>query len=105
MKQGNDAAIRKRTQIAKANRTMFIWIAVASALIGSAVVVSIFMAQQLFYNEKVLAEKQETVSTLSHNNSVVGDLEDEIRVLDTNTALTSAKARESNQALQVILDA
>lgn len=105
MKQGNDVAIRKRTQIANANKTMFIWIAIASALVGSALVVSIFMAQKLFYNEKVLAEKQTTVSTLEHNNSVAGELEDKIRVLDTNVALSSVKAADSDQAIQVILDA
>ncbi len=105
MKQGNDVAIRKRTQIANANKTMFIWIAIASALVGSALVVSIFMAQKLIYNEKVLAEKQNTVSTLEHNNSVVTELENQVRVLDTNVALSSVKANEQDQALQVILDA
>jgi len=105
MKQGNDVAIRKRTQITQANRTMFIWIAIASALIGAALVVSIFMAQKLFYNEKVLAEKLNTVSTLDHNNSVVGELENEVRALDTNTTLANVKANESDQAIQVILDA
>ncbi len=105
MKQGNDVAIRKRTQIAKANKTMFLWIAIASALVGSAIVVSIFLAQKLIYNEKVLAEKQNTVSTLEHNNSVVTELENEIRVLDTNVALSSIKANETDSAIQVILDA
>src|SRR6185312_4760963 len=72
----NDAAIRKRTQINNANRTMFLWIAGASAIVGAVIVVSIFLAQKLFYNEKVLATKQDTVNTLNHNNSVVKDLED-----------------------------
>lgn len=104
MKQDN-AAIRKRTQIAKANRAMFLWIAGASALVGAALVVSFFMAQKLIYNEKVLSEKQTTVSTLEHNIAIVETLQDEIRILDTNTALSSVKANESDQALQVILDA
>lgn len=101
----NDAAIRKRTQIAKANRTMFIWIALASALVGSVAVVSIFLVQKVLFNEKVLFEKQNTVSTLDKNNKVIPDLEDQIRVLDTNQALISSKANESDQAIQVILDA
>ena len=101
----NDVAIRKRGQIAKANRTMFIWIAVASALVGSAVVVSIFLSQKVLFNEKVLIEKQNTVSALNHNNSVAEDLKDEIRILDTNQALISSKANETDQAIQVILDA
>lgn len=103
--QPNDVALRKRTQIAKANRTMFLWIAAASAVVGAAVVVSIFLAQKLIYNEKVLTAKQTTVTTLARNNAVVPDLENEIRALDTNQALASAKANENDQALQVILDA
>lgn len=101
----NDVAIRKRNQIAKANRTMFIWIAIASALVGTAAVVSFFLAQQLFYNEKVLLEQQNTVSTLKHNNSVISDLQSDILVIDTNQDLAKVKANDSDQALQVILDA
>jgi len=101
----NDVAIRKRSQIAKANRTMFIWIAVASALIGSAIVVSVFLAQKAIFNEKVLIEKQNTIGIIDHNNKVSSELKDNIRVLDTNQALSSAKANESDKAIQVILDA
>lgn len=100
-----DSALRKRTQIAKANRAMFLWIAGASALVGFAAVASIFLAQKLFFNEKVLAEKQNTVTILKHNNSVVDEIESQVRVLDTNTALASAKAQDDDQAIQVILDA
>lgn len=101
----NDAAIRKRTQIAKANRTMFIWIAVASALVGAALVVSYFLIQNLVYNEKVLAAKAETASVLESNNQAVPALADNIRVLDTNGPLGLVKANETDQAIQVILDA
>jgi hypothetical protein len=101
----NDVAIRKRTQIAKANRTMFIWIAVASALVGTALVVSFFLAQKAIFNEKVLAEKGITISNLTNNNKVAPELKSQIQVLDTNQALISSKANESDQAVQVILDA
>lgn len=101
----NDVAIRKRTQIAKANRTMFIWIAVASALIGTSAVVSIFLFQKLAYTEQVLTEKQKTVSTLDHNLKVVDDLKADVKALEVNTALMSVKANDSDEALQVVLDA
>ena len=104
MKQEN-VAIRKRSQIAQANRTMFIWIAVASALVGTALVVSIFLVQKLAYGEKVLAEKQTTVTTLQNNLSVIDGLKADIRALDANSALMGVKANESDQALQVVLDA
>lgn len=101
----NTAALRKRAQIAKANRTMFIWIAASSAVIGAAVVMIIFLTQTLFYNERLLGEKNTTISTLDANNAAIPGLQSEVRVLDTNSALTSAKANEDDQALQVILDA
>lgn len=101
----NEVALRKRSQIAQANRTMFIWIALASALIGIAAVVSIFLGQKLTYNERVLAAKQETVSTLDSNLAVVDDLKAEIQALDANSALLGVKANDSDQALQVVLDA
>lgn len=101
----NDVAIRKRTQIAQASRTMFIWIAVASALIGTAAVVSIFLFQKLTYNEQVLGVKQDTVSTLDHNLSVIDGLKTDVQALEVNTALMSVKANDSDEALQVVLDA
>jgi hypothetical protein len=100
-----DAALRKRTQIAKANRTMFIWIAGASVIVGFAIVVAIFLGQKLLFNEKVLAAKNATVATLDKDNKVIPDLEDQVRVLNTNEALASVKAQSDDQAVQVILDA
>lgn len=101
----NDAAIRKRSQIAKASRTMFIWIALASALVGTAGVVSVFLVQKVLYTEEVLSVKQKTVSTLDNNLAVIDDLKAEIQALDANSALLSVKANESDDALQVVLDA
>jgi len=101
----NDVAIRKRSQIAQANKTMFIWIAVASALVGSAMVVSFFLAQKVIFNEKVLGEKQTTLSNLDNNNKVAPELVSQVQVLDTNQALIASKANDNDQAVQVILDA
>lgn len=104
-KEQNSAAVRKRAQIAKANRTMFIWIAVSAAVIGIAGVVVYQLAQTLVYNEKVLAEKANTASILEKNVAAAPELETQVRILDTNEALASAKANEDDQVLQVILDA
>jgi len=100
-----DVAIRKRQQIANANRMMFTWVAIVSALVGIAIVVSIFLLQKAWFNEKVLAEKSKTASTLVHNNQVISQLKDEVRVLNTNDALKSAMAPGENQPIQVVLDA
>ncbi len=103
--QPKDAAIRKRTQIAKANRTMFLWVAAVSALVGFALVGSIFLTQKLVFNEKILSEKDKTVSTLKKNNDNVAELEAQVRILDTNQALIDSKAKSDDQPIQVILDA
>jgi hypothetical protein len=100
-----DAALRKRQQIAKANRMMFIWVAGASVIIGVAAVASLFLVQKLVFNEKVLFEKQKTVSILNNNNKKVDELKNNIRVLNTNQALLDSRAQPDDKPLQVILDA
>lgn len=100
-----DVAIRKRTQISKANRTMFAWVAVSSVVLGFALVGTIFLFQMLLFNERVLTQKEKTISILKINNDQVDDLEAQVRVLDTNQALIDIKANPNDQAIQVILDA
>jgi cell division protein FtsL len=103
--QPNEVAVRKRTQIAKANRVMFVWVAAISVVVGFGLVGSIFPAQKLFFNEKVIAEKEKTVSTLKANNANISELEAQVRVLDSNQALIDSKAKPDDQAIQAILDA
>ncbi len=100
-----DAALRKRSQIAKANRMMFLWVAAVSVVFGFALVGVVFLTQMLLFNERVLEEKRLTVATLRANNNNVAELEAQIRVLDTNKALIASKARSEDETLRVILDA
>jgi hypothetical protein len=100
-----ETALRKRQQIARANRMMFIWVAGVSVIVGVAAVVSLFLIQKALFNEKVLAEKSNTASTLEHNNNVIEDLKNEIRVLNTNEALRSSMASGEDQPIQAVLDA
>lgn len=100
-----ETALRKRQQISQANRTMFMWVAGVSIIVGVAIVVSIFLVQKAWFNEKVLLEKTNTASTLEHNNSVIDELKDEIRILNTNEALRSSMAPGDDQPIQVVLEA
>ena len=52
-----DVAIRKRQQIAGANRTMFLWVAAISVVVGFCAVAALFLTQNMLFNEKVLSEK------------------------------------------------
>ena len=100
-----DVALRKRQQIANANRMMFTWVAIVSAIVGIAMVMSLFLLQKAWFNEKILGEKGKTASTLVHNNEVIEKLKDEIRVLNTNEDLKSAMAAGESEPIQVVLDA
>ena len=84
---------------------MFIFVASAAFLAGIALVVSIFLVQQIVFHSKILLEKQNTISRLDKNLSSVDELKKNIRVLDTNTALNSIKSSSESNALQTILDA
>jgi len=103
--QPKAAAIRKRTQIASANRVMFLWVAGVSVVFGISLVVAIFLVQMLFFNERVLQAKNQTISTLDTDNNNVVPLQNNENVLNTNQALISVKAKPDDQAVQVILDA
>lgn len=105
MAEQKNTAIRKRQQIAKANRTMFMWVAGVSAIVGITIVASLFLLQKAWFNEKVLAEKGATASTLTENNKVIEELKNQIRVLNTNDALRSSMIQGENQPIQVVLDA
>lgn len=100
-----DKALRKRQQISSANRMMFIWVAAGSGVVGIALVLSVFLVQQLWFNEKVLLKKNETVSSLDKSLEAVDPLREAIAVRNTDQALLDSRANESDKALQVIIDA
>lgn len=100
-----EMALRKRQQIANANRMMFIWVAAISAVVGIAIVSSIFLFQKATFNEKILGVKSKTASTLRANNNAVEGLEKEIKVLNTNQALKDAMAPNQAHPVRVVLDA
>lgn len=100
-----EVAVRKRSQINAASRTMFLWVLGASVVVGIAVVISISLIQRLTFNEKVLAAKQKTANTLVHNNRVADELKENVRVLNTNQLLLDARSSDEDRPLQAILDA
>lgn len=100
-----EMALRKRQQIANANRMMFIWVAAVSAVVGISIVGSVFLFQKATFNEEVLAVKSKTASTLRANNAVIPELEDAVREMNTNQALIDSMAPNQTQPIRVVLDA
>lgn len=100
-----DVAVRKRQQIDSSRKTMFVFVAGAAFLAGIALVISIFLIQQIVFHSKVIIEKQSTIFRLDKNLESVDKLKKNVRVLETNSALNSVKANSENSALQTVLDA
>jgi hypothetical protein len=99
------AGMKKRQVIANSNRTMFMWIAAMSAVLGVCAVLSLFIIQQIIFKTEVTGELDKTVSVLKDNNKNAEGLIQNVRVLETNEALNSVKASPDDKALQVVLDA
>ena len=103
--QTKQTGLRKRQQIDSANKTMFLWVAGASVVVGFAIVIAFFLANKLIFNQRVIAEKQATAATLSENLEKINELKDNISVLNTNAALKSVMTDDESEPVQVVLDA
>ena len=101
----NAPALRKRQQIENASKTMFVWVAIAAAIVGIAAVVSVSLFERITFRQQVIDEKNTTASTLRENNKVAEDLKKEIRILNTNQALLDTPRIDGSAPISVILDA
>lgn len=97
--------LRKRQQISRANKMMFLWVAGVSVVVGISIVLIVFLAQKIVYGEKVIAEKDKTNRTLETNLKTVNELKQKITVLNTDEALRSTRLNESDRPIQSVLDA
>ncbi len=100
-----EVAVRKRQKIAKANKNMFIVIAVTAFVVGFAIVASVFLFKKLLFNQKVISQKSITIDNLKFNNNNIDKLSEDIRVLKTNENLLDNRLSDSQDPLMVILDA
>ena len=100
-----EVAIRKRQKIYKANHNIFIVVAIAAFIAGVSLVGATFLIKEIVFNNKVLSEKNNTISALRQNNENVPKLEQDIKVLKTNEALLSSKFKADQDPLTVVLDA
>lgn len=97
--------LRKREQIAQANKTVFLWVAGAGVVLSLGVALGQALVSQAIFNQKVINEKTATARTLSQNLETSKELKDNVNRLLANENLSKAKAKESDNALKVVLDA
>ena len=101
----SNVVIRKRVQISKANRVMFVAVAIASVVVTSSIICSVFLVKKLIFNERVIAQKNNTVNTLTTDITNFSSLKNHVRALNSNEALMSTKAYDDEEAIQSVLDA
>lgn len=101
----SSTGLRKRQQIGRANQMMFLWIAGVSVVVGFSAVLIVFLVQKIWFGERVISAKLETISSLEKNIKTAPQLKDNIRVLNTNQDLMSTRLSENDSPLQSVLDA
>lgn len=97
--------LKKRQQIANANKMIFVWVIIASVVVSLCGVTMQFMVRQAIFNQEIIAAKIETQSTLAQNIENVPKLKEEINALYADANLAKVKANPDDTTLKVILDA
>jgi len=97
--------LKKRQQIASANKMIFVWIIVASIAVSFCGVTVQFLFRQAAFNQKVISAKLETQSILGDNLENAEKLKQSVDALLADTNLAKVKANEADTTLKVVLDA
>lgn len=100
-----DVAIKKRQMITKANQSMMMSVAVASALVSAAIVGCFYISKIMFFNNKVIGEQDKSLSVLTSSINNIKSLQTSMSALQSNSALLSSRANPEDNALRVVLDA
>jgi heme exporter protein D len=99
------SGLKKRQQIEKAGRSMFVWVAVAAVAVSICVVTVQFLFQQWSYNNRVLDAKYKAADTLSKNIDNAKKLQDAVNALVSNDSLASVKTNPEDPNTKSVLDA
>lgn len=97
--------LKKRQQIASANKLIFLWVIGAAVAISICGVAMQFLFRQATFNQKIITEKAKTQTTLAHNITNAKELKNKIQNLLADTNLAKVKASPDDTTLKVVLDA
>lgn len=105
MEKRTTTGIKKREKIQQANKTMFLWVVIASAAVAICLVLAQFLIRQMLFNQKVIGVKGQTNSTLVSNKKTFETIKSGVDKLISNNSLSSLKVAQTDTALQVVIDA
>lgn len=98
-------SLSKRQKVAKANKSIFIWVAIAAAVVALCLVLLQFLVQAGLYNNKIIGAKSEANKTLAQNIENAKELKKNVDALIADENLGKVRADEGDANLRVILDA
>lgn len=97
--------LTKRQQVEKANKNIFIWVAVAAVIVSLSAVFLQFLIREALFNGKVIDRQQATSKTLEQNKKNFEGLKSNIDALLADDSLAGLRVDPKDSSLQVILDA
>jgi Tfp pilus assembly protein PilO len=97
--------LKKRQQIDKASRSMFLWVAAAAVAVSVCAVTSQFFIQKMLYNNKVIGVKVKADDTLKRNLTNANQLKQNVDALVGNQDLASVKTNPDDPNTKSVLDA
>ncbi len=100
--------VKKRQQIHKANKAVFVWVTIAGVVLAVAVVLAQVMVKQLMFNISIIDIQRNTNATLVKNAEEYDPLRTEVSKLIANQRLSDLrinKGEDGDNALQVVIDA
>lgn len=107
MKQKNIEIVKKQSLIDQTRKSVMLWVAGASAVIGAAVVISFLLFQTLLFNSKVIKAQAATAQRITSNINAIDELKGNVRVVggDEKLKLPNIKSSSDARPLQAVLDA
>ncbi|HET7630367.1 MAG TPA: hypothetical protein VFK03_03255 [Candidatus Saccharimonadales bacterium] len=97
--------LKKRQQIAQANKMIFLWTAAAAVAVSFCAVALQFLIREGLFNQKIISAKSHTNQTLEQNLKTADDLKANVQALLANSDLAAVNTHADNNSLQVVLDA
>lgn len=97
--------LKKRQQIAQANKMIFIWTAVAAVAVSFCAVALQFLIREGLFNQKIINAKAATNRTLEQNLTAADQLKTNVQALLANSDLATVRTENNDNNLEVVLDA
>ncbi len=97
--------LTKRQQLENANKNIFVWVAIASAVLALSAVALQFLVREAMFNQKIISAQRTTNKTLEQSKENFSVLKSDVDELLADSSLAGLRVNPQDNSLQVVLDA